>query len=169
MRYRIRRIISAGALAAPLLVGIGVSMPATDLRLVEAVQNQDEQRVRTLLNQRIDVNARSSDGSTALLWATHWNALEMAVSLIRAGADPNAANDFRMTPLTEACTNGSAAFVDLLLKAGANPNTPIATGVPPIMTCSRSGNANAVRILLAGDADANAKEQIGRASCRERV
>jgi ankyrin repeat protein len=154
----IRRIICAGVFAAPLLIGTGVSMPATDLRLVEAVQNQDEQQVRTLLNQRIDVNARSSDGSTALLWAAHWNALEMAVSLIRAGADPNTANDFRMTPLSQACTNGSAAFVDLLLKAGANPNTPIATGVPPIMTCSRSGNAKAVRILLAGDADANAKE-----------
>jgi ankyrin repeat protein len=135
-----------------------MSMPAADLRLVEAVRNQDEHGVRTLLNQRIDVNARSSDGSTALLWAAHWNALETAASLIRAGADPNAANDFRMTPLSEACTNGSAAFVDLLVKAGANPNTPIATGVPPIMTCSRSGNANAVRILLAGDADANAKE-----------
>ena len=53
-----------------------------------------------------------------------WNAVETARLLIRAGADVNAANDFRMTPLSQACTNGSAAFVDLLLKAGANPNTP---------------------------------------------
>ena len=44
------------------------------------------------------------------------------------GADPNAANDFRMTPLSQACTNGGAAFVGLLLKSAANPNTPIATG-----------------------------------------
>ena len=28
-----------------------------------------------------------------------------------------------MTPLSQACTNGSAAFVRLLLKSGANPNT----------------------------------------------
>src|SRR5262249_23624401 len=72
--------------------------------------------------------------------------------------DPNASNDFRMTPLSQACTNGSAAFVGLLLKAGANPNAPVGTGVPPIMTCARSGNADAVRTLLAGDADVNAKE-----------
>src|SRR5207244_1002252 len=98
------------------------------------------------------------DGSTALLWAAHWNAIETAGLLIRAGADANAANDFRMTALSQACTNGSAPFVDLLLKAGANPNTPVATGVPPIMTCARSGSTDAVRMLLAGDADVNAKE-----------
>ena len=42
---------------------------------------------------------------------------------MRARADANLANDFGMTPLSRACTNGSAALVDLLLKAGANPNT----------------------------------------------
>src|SRR5207244_12724258 len=100
----------------------------------------------------------SADGSTALLWAAHWNAVDTAGMLVRAGADANAANDFLMTPLSEACTNGSAALVSLLLKAGANPNTPVGTGVTPVMTCARSGNADAVRILLAGDADVNAKE-----------
>ena len=128
------------------------------VRLAEAARNQDQQQVRNLLNQHADVDTRSGDGSTALLWAAHWNDLEIAGLLIRAGADANAANDFRMTPLSEACTNGSAAFVDLLLKAGANPNTPVATGVPPIMTCARSGSADAVRKLIAGDADLNAKE-----------
>src|SRR5262249_38235584 len=93
MRDKIRRITSACVFVVALLIGSGAATPAADLRLVEAVRNQDEQRVRTLLNQRIDVNARSSDGSTALLWAAHWNAVETAGSLIRAGADPNAAND----------------------------------------------------------------------------
>jgi ankyrin repeat protein len=141
-----------------LLLAAGAAAAGPDLRLVEAVRTQDQQQVRTLVNQRVDVNARSSDGSTALLWAAHWNALETAGLLIRAGADANAANDFRMTPLSQACTNGSAAFVDLLLKAGANPNTTIATGVPPIMACARSGSAEAVRMLIAGDADVNARE-----------
>ena len=145
-----------------LLVAAGVTTDGTsavaDLRLVEAVRNQDQLQVRTLLNQRVDVNSRSADGSTALLWAAHWNALETARLLIRAGADANAANDFRMTPLAQACTNGSAAFVDLLLKSGANPNTPVGTGVPPIMTCARSGSVDAVKMLIRGDADVNAKE-----------
>ena len=158
MRDKGKQIALAGAFSMALLMAAGTTAVGADLRLVEAVRNQDQQQVRALLNQHADVNARSSDGSTALLWAAHWNDLETAGMLIRAGADANAANDFRMTPLSEACTNGSASLVDLLLKAGANPNTPVATGVPPIMTCARSGSADAVRILLAGDANVNAKE-----------
>jgi len=158
MRDKRKQIALAAALSTALLIAAGAEAGGADLRLVEAVRNQDQQLVRTLLKQSADVNARSSDGSTALLWAAHWNLLETADLLIRAGADANAANDFLMTPLSQACTNGSAAFVDLLLKAGANPNTPVATGVPPIMTCARSGSADAVRILLARSADPNAKE-----------
>jgi ankyrin repeat protein len=158
MRVEGKPIVLTGAFSLALLWATASGAAGPDLRLVEAVRSQDQQQVRTLLNQRIDVNARAGDGSTALLWATHWNALETAQLLVRAGADANAANDFRMTPLSQACTNGSAAFVDLLLKAGANPNTPVATGVTPLMTCARSGNADAVRLLLAGDADVNAKE-----------
>jgi len=154
MRDKGKRIALAGALS----IFFSAAVAAADLRLVDAARNQDPQQVRTLLNQRVDVNARSGDGSTALLWAAQWNAVDTAALLIRAGADPNAANDFRMTPLSQACTNGSAPFVDLLLKAGANPNTPVATGVPPIMTCARSGSLDAVRRLVAGDADVNAKE-----------
>jgi ankyrin repeat protein len=93
-------------LAGPFLMAllmVAVATAATgDLRLVEAARNQDQQQVRTLLNQHADVNVRSDDGSTALLWAAHWNDLKTADLLIRAGADANAANDFRTTPLSEA-------------------------------------------------------------------
>ena len=100
-----------------------------DPQLVDAAKNQDAREVRALLLKHPDVNARSGDGSTALLWAAHWNDLQTAELLLKAGADANAANDFRMTPLSQACTNGSAALVDVLLKAGANANTPIATEI----------------------------------------
>jgi len=158
VRDRLKRIALTMAFSMTLLMAAGVTAEGADLRLVEAVRNQDQQRVRTLLNQKADVNARAGDGSTALLWAAHWNDIETAGRLIRAGADANTANDFRMTPLSEACTNASAALVDLLLKAGANPNTPVGTGVPPIMTCARSGSVDAVKRLIAGAADVNAKE-----------
>src|SRR5262249_13677789 len=81
-----------------------------DLELVDAAKNQDQQKVRALLSQRADANTRSDDGSTALLWAAHWNDVETARLLIHAGADANVANDFRVTPLSAACTNGSAAL-----------------------------------------------------------
>lgn len=150
----------AGAVLMTLLMAAGAAAAGGDLRLVEAARNQDQQQVRTLLNQHADVNVRSDDGSTALLWTAHWNDLETAGLLIRAGANVNAANDFRMTPLSLACTNGSAALVELLLKAGANPNTPIATGETPMMTCASSGSADSVRMLVARGADVNAKEPL---------
>ena len=150
-----RRLILAFLLT---LLAVTSTALAGDLRLVEAARNQDQQQIRTLLNQHTDVNVRSVDGSTALLWAAHWNDLQTGDLLVRAGADANTANDFRMTPLSQACTNGSARFIELLLNAGANPDTPIATGETPLMTCARTGNADAVTMLLVHGADVNGKE-----------
>ncbi len=151
------------ALGLALLLGAGFSglaraSEATDSPLVEAAKNQDQKAVRALLAQKADVNARSSDGSTALLWLAHWNDLDTANLLLGAGADPNAANDFRMTPLSEACINGNSVFVRSLLKSGANPNTPIATGETPLMTCAKTGSVDAVRMLIEYGAAINAKE-----------
>ncbi len=147
-----------GVALALLLSSLSYGGETTDSRLAEAARKQDQKAIRTLLNQKVDVNAPSSDGSTALLWLAHWNDLDTANLLLGAGADANIANEFRMTPLSEACTNGNAALVRLLLKSGANPNTPIATGVPPLMTCAKSGSADAVRMLIEYGAAVNAKE-----------
>jgi uncharacterized protein len=148
----------AFSLALVMVAGVGAAND--DRRIVEAARKQDVQQVRALLGGHADVNVRSEDGSTALLWAAHWNDLGTAELLIRAGANANLANDFRMTPLSQACTNGSAAFVDLLLKAGANPNTSIGTGETPLMTCAGTGNADAVRMLLVHGANVNAAEPV---------
>ncbi len=141
-----------------LMVSARPAEATDDLGLVDAARTQDGSRVRALLDRKADVNVRSDDGSTALLWAAHWNDVATADLLIRARADANLANDFGMTPLSRACTNGSAALVQLLLEAGANPNTRIATGETPIMTCASSGDAVAVRLLIARGADVRAKE-----------
>ena len=163
MVYRDERHCLVSAPAWVLLTVSGFAWAATaaetsDSRLVEAARNQDAKAVRSLLSQKADVNARSSDGSTALLWLAHWNDVETAELLLQAGADANAANDFRMTPLSQACTNGSAEFVRLLLKSGANPNTAIATGETPLMTCAKTGSVDAVQMLVEYGAAVNAKE-----------
>ena len=141
-----------------VLTAAGAAAATADLGLADAAKNQDVKTVQSLVSQHADVNGRSDDGSTALLWAAHWNDLDTADLLLRAGADANAANDFRMTPLSQACTNGSAEFVRLLLKSGANPNTAIATGETPLMTCAKTGNVDAVRLLIEYGAAVNAKE-----------
>src|SRR4030095_2347208 len=155
VRGKSKQIALTSVFSIALLVACGIAAMGADLRLIDAVRNQEWQQARILLDQHVDGNARSGRDSSALLWAAHWNDLETVERLIHAGADANAANAFRKTPLSEACTNGSVKVVDLLLKAGANPNTQIATGVPPIMSCARSGRADAVRLLVGSGRDRN--------------
>jgi uncharacterized protein len=149
-------------LASTLVIAFGlcgvIAAEGTDSPLVEAARKQDAEAVRALLNQKADVNARSNDGSSAVLWLAHWNDVETADLLLRAGADANTVNDFGMTPLSQACTNGSAPMLRLLLKSGANPNTAVGTGETPLMTCARTGNVDAVKLLLEFGAAVNAKE-----------
>ena len=110
-----------------------------------------------LLKQKVDVNAAQGDGATALHWAAHWDDLQTAELLIRAGASVNAANDLGVTPFSLACLNGSALMVGKLLAAGANANT-VSSGEPVLMTAARSGSAEVVKALLARGADVNAKD-----------
>jgi ankyrin repeat protein len=127
--------------------------------VVEAVKDKNAAAVRSLLSQHADVNIPLADGSTALAWAAHWDDPETADVLIRAGAKVNAANNFGVTPLWEACNNRSAAMVEKLVKAGGDPNAALpGTGETVLMRCARTGNADAVRSLLAHGANVKGSE-----------
>jgi ankyrin repeat protein len=125
--------------------------------LIEATRNLDAAAVRTLIQQKVNVNASDGDGSTALHWASFGNDLEIADLLLRAGANPNTITDLGVTPLWPACLNGNAAMVRRLLRARANPNAALLLGETLVMTASRSGNAEVVELLLAAGADPNTR------------
>jgi uncharacterized protein len=152
------RVLAKTLFVASGFTGAANAAVTGDSRLIEAARTQDAKGFRSILSQKVDVNARATDGSTALLWLAHWNDVDTADLVLRAGADANAANDFGMTPLSQACTNASVPFVRLLLKSGANPNTAIATGETPLMTCAKTGIVDAVRLLIEYGAVVDAKE-----------
>ena len=127
--------------------------------LAEAARNRNLAAVRTLLQQRADVNARQPDGGTALHWAVQWDDLPMAALLVGSGANASAANDYGIVPMYQACTNGSAAMVGLLLKSGANANAVLPSGETMLMAAARAGSVEAVTALLASGASVNAAEK----------
>jgi len=123
--------------------------------IVEAAKNSDKAALRSLVQQKADVNAADVDGSTALLWVAYHDDIECADLLLRAGAKPNLATDLGVTPLWQASENGSSAMVKRLLAAGADPNLALLSGETPLMVGSRSGYPDVVEQLLAKGANPN--------------
>ena len=154
---RCRRLASA-ACAAAAASALVLAAPA-DSPLVRAVRAKNADAVRTILRQRIDVNAPQGDGTTPLHWAAHVDDVAIADLLIRAGAKANVANDNGFTPLHLACTNRSSAMVERLLTAGGNANAASLNGETVLMTCARAGDAKAVKALLVHGARVNEKEK----------
>lgn len=156
------RSLSPGRLATLLaIVAItGTNANEADLRLVEAAKAKGSARVQALVDQQVPLDTTTPDGATALHWAAHWNDLEMADVLLRAGADANATNELGVTPLSLACVNGSASMVERLLARGADISRTLPTGVTALMTCARSGSVDAVRHLLTAGANVNALETV---------
>jgi ankyrin repeat protein len=135
--------------AAFVLSTVSARGAGTDALLADAAEKMDRAAVRTLLKQRVDVNAPQVDGMTALHWASYQDDLETASLLVRAGANVKAGNRYGVTPLSLACTNGNSAMVELLLKAGADPNGALPGGETALMTASRVGSLGSVKALLA--------------------
>jgi ankyrin repeat protein len=126
--------------------------------LIEAARNQDTPALRSLLKQKVEVNATDAEGMTALLWSAHRNDVEAVRLLLGAGANARAASRLGATPLSEAAGNGNGEMIEELLKAGANPNTTVGEGETALMTASRTGSVAGVRALVARGANVHAKE-----------
>jgi len=91
--------------------------------LLTAASHNDVRELQSLRTDGVDLNARSSGGSSALHEAVGTGALKAVQFLIDAGADLNLLDKDEMTPLMTAChtgkTRGSAAAL-LLIRAGAD-------------------------------------------------
>jgi ankyrin repeat protein len=130
--------------------------------VADAAMRGNRGAVRSLLQQKANVNAPQTDGTTAVHWAVRGDDLETADLLIRAGANVSAANRDGATPLLLAAVNGNAAMLEKLIKAGADPNAPLTKyGDTALMMAARTGKTDAIKMLLDHAALVNAKETWG--------
>lgn len=159
-RYILRlNKLNSYVLVLSVLTGLLPTIAFADTAsLLDAAQNNDVTSAISLVNEGADVNMAYPDGATALHWAAHWGATDLADRLISEGAAVDAANELGITPIAIACRNGSEAMVETLLRADANAFAVEPSGETVLMSCSRTGLLGAVEKLLAAGAEPNSLE-----------
>jgi hypothetical protein len=111
-----------------------VAYPASaNNELIEAARRGDTAVVQALLDKGADVNARTTDGTTALIAATRGGHGAVIKVLLDKGADVNAKRMDGVTALMVAAESGYTHIVRALLEKGADANAKrTSTPGPPV-------------------------------------
>jgi ankyrin repeat protein len=117
--------------------------------------------VRALLAEGADVNAKTNDGTTALLLASRNGHLDVVQVVLAKGAEVNAKDNKGVTALMGASVAGHLEIVQALLAKGANVNAKTNDGTTALLVASIEGRLEAVQTLLDKGADVNGKNNIG--------
>jgi ankyrin repeat protein len=118
IRRTLFSVTIASVLGTALIQAAG---PAASL--VDAAMQGNRDAVRALLKDGADVNTAQGDGMTALHWAVQRGDVDLAKTLLYAGANVRATTRIGgYTPLLVASRAGNAAMIATLLAAGADPN-----------------------------------------------
>jgi hypothetical protein len=141
--------------------------------LMGSAASWDLQKLKTLVNSGVNVNARGVGGLTPLMWAATDPSRKLSHSdfakltprpdsrtvdfLLQHGADPNAKDDENLTVLMHA--DGSTA--SKIIAAKADFNARDANGLTALMHHALNGDTEAIRADVAGHADVNAVDGRG--------
>lgn len=106
---------------------VSIDQDDSELYLKCAVEEGDANAVKLCLDQGASVNCKFKDDlytplHTACSSGTNTGSMEVLTLLLEQGADGNACNKWKETPLLIAANNGHRAAVEALLKHGADPS-----------------------------------------------
>lgn len=137
--------------------------------LLDAVRAGDLAQVRVLA-VRSELEARDSQGRTALLLATHADDVEIARALIKAGADVNAKDAMKDTPFLYAGAEGRDEILKLILATGkadlADTNRYGGTALIP---AAHHGHPTTVTMLLQAGLEVDHVNNLGWTALLEAV
>lgn len=112
--------------------------------------------VDALLHKNADVEHRTKDGCTALMFACLAGHRDVAEKLLDANSEVNVESDSNKdSPLTFACWKGHYDVVELLLKRNANIEHRTKEGFSPLMFAALGGHTTVARKLLENNAQVN--------------
>src|SRR3984893_15802377 len=83
-----------------------------DVRLIDAVKNQNRKAIDALIQEHVDVNAAQPDGATPLAWAVYLNQVDTVDRLMKAGAKVATVDEYGESPLTLAWRIGNATPIE---------------------------------------------------------
>jgi ankyrin repeat protein len=106
----------------------------------------------------VDVNVKSADGSTALMWATFHGDRDVVNALLKAGAKANVANKYGATALTEAIRGGDMTLFRTLLDAGADIESPNPDKQTALMLAIGENRPEMAKVLIERGANVKAME-----------
>jgi ankyrin repeat protein len=117
----------------------------------------------TLVTSKLDINAKTKKGRTALWLATSWGHTDTSLCLLESGADatiecrglpPGVHDELWFSPLGLASYLGHGAIVSYLIAAGVRVDQ-VSAGVTPLCTAAGRGHLGTCQILIDADANVN--------------
>jgi cobaltochelatase CobT len=123
------------------------------MALLDSAAAGDLSRVKSLLAQGADVNARAVDGATALFLASLNGHRDVVQYLLDANAEVNAKADRGATALIVASQKGHLSVVKALIAANAEISAKGDNGLTALFAASQNGHLDVVEALLKAKAD----------------
>lgn len=123
--------------------------------IADAARKQDWAAVQAMAQQKGDLNAVSSDGSTALHFAVNAGQAAVVQALLTAGADTTKRNLAGVAPLHLAILDGETAIAKLLLAKGADARIKDEASETLLMLAARHGDGEMAAALIAAGAELN--------------
>ncbi len=120
---------------------------AEHLELMSAALAGQTDKVKALLRHGLDVNARTHEGRTALMFAVINMHPTTVQALLELGADVNAQSDLGFTPLILAACSGNARIVQALLDSGADAGKTMASGENALTHAAEHGFNDIVKLV----------------------
>ena len=133
------------------------------MSLVNAVNRENVNATRKLLNNGANVNQNNGNGRSPLMQASFIGNSELVKLLLAKGADVNKADSDGNTALHFATVENYLGITRLLLAApGIQVNKVNKDGETPLIVASQAGDYEIVEALLAKGADVNKADKEGR-------
>jgi len=123
-------------------------MDSLQKQLFVAASRNDATAILTALEKGVDIETRDAAGCSALLKATHHNAIEGARILIDAGANVNAMDNIGDSPYLYAGAEGRLEILRMTLEHGADLTSVNRYGGTALIPAAHHGHVETVRELL---------------------